>query len=251
MMVKFAWGGGRLNRFVRYHYVGTKEHRVAHSKRMVGNKCHLGCRHTEESKQKMSISKIGRKLTEETKQKMRGKKRTEEFKRNQRERMMGNKRLLGHVPTKETRQKNSESSKKLWVDPIYRDAILKFQKQLWADPVYHKEQRRRMSCGNSIRPNKPETQLIELLETIQPGDWKYVGDGSVVIDGKNPDFMHIDGERLIELFGDYWHQGENPEDRIAIFKPFGFKTLVIWESELGDVPKLIDKISEFAERGIR
>ena len=48
---------------------------------------------------------------------------------------------------------------------------------------------------------------------------------------KSPDIW--DGNRkLIELFGDYWHQGDDPQERIAHFEKYGFQCLVIWESEL-------------------
>jgi very-short-patch-repair endonuclease len=48
------------------------------------------------------------------------------------------------------------------------------------------------------------------------------------------------------LFGDHWHQGENPNNRAKIFEPFGYKTLVIWGSELQKEPDLVkSKIREF------
>ena len=50
-----------------------------------------------------------------------------------------------------------------------------------------------------------------------------------------------------EVFGDYWHRGQNPQDRIDTFKPFGFETLVIWERELNDIDAVAEKIREFQE----
>jgi len=44
--------------------------------------------------------------------------------------------------------------------------------------------------------------------------------------------MNINGQKkLIELYGDYWHKGQNPQKRINYFKKYGFKTLIIWEKE--------------------
>lgn len=55
-------------------------------------------------------------------------------------------------------------------------------------------------------------------------------------------------KKLIELFGDYWHKGEDPQDRINIFKKFGYDTLVIWESELKDINKVKNKVIKFNKR---
>ena len=97
----------------------------------------------------------------------------------------------------------------------------------------------------SMHPNKAELLLQEILEEILPGCYEYTGDGSVIIGGKNPDF--ISGNNLIELFGDYWHRGEDPSKRIAGFRKYGFRTLVIWEKELID-PELPQRISDFHTR---
>lgn len=70
-----------------------------------------------------------------------------------------------------------------------------------------------------------------------------------MINGKNPDFTNCNGKKkLIELFGDYWHKGEDPQDRINIFKKFGYDTLVIWESELKDINKVKNKVIKFNKR---
>jgi G:T-mismatch repair DNA endonuclease (very short patch repair protein) len=53
--------------------------------------------------------------------------------------------------------------------------------------------------------------------------------------------------RKSELYGDYWHKGQNPQDRIDMFKPFGFDTLVIWEKELKDMGAVTERIQEFHE----
>lgn len=96
-----------------------------------------------------------------------------------------------------------------------------------------------------IHPNKPETIILNLLNELSPNEWKFTGDLSLMINGKNPDFAHIKQKKLIELFGDYWHRGQNPKDRAKIFKPFGYKTLVIWESELKNISDVIKRIKKF------
>lgn len=115
-------------------------------------------------------------------------------------------------------------------------------KALWKNDEYVKK----LHKAYNIKPNKPETIILNLLNDLYPNEWKYTGDFSFMINGKNPDFVNCNGQKkLIELFGDYWHEGENPQDRIDIFKPFGYETLVIWEHELKDIKEVKNKIISF------
>ena len=120
------------------------------------------------------------------------------------------------------------------------------QKKMWVDEIYRKKQLRSIYIGQARKPTSPELLLLKLLNALYPNEWKYTGDFSFIINGKCPDFTNVNGQKkLIELFGDYWHRGENPQDRIDIFKPFGYETLVIWEHELKNKNKLIGKIQRF------
>jgi hypothetical protein len=51
------------------------------------------------------------------------------------------------------------------------------------------------------------------------------------------------------LFGDYWHRNDNPQNRIDIFKPYGYSTLVIWEHELNNVEELSKSLITFHAEG--
>jgi len=116
-------------------------------------------------------------------------------------------------------------------------------KILHRDPAYMEKVRKALN----IKPNKPETAILNLLNLLYPGEWKYTGDFSFTINGKCPDFVNCNGQKkIIELFGDYWHRGEKAEDRAAVFSPFGYRTLVIWERELKKPDLVINKIREFA-----
>ena len=97
--------------------------------------------------------------------------------------------------------------------------------------------------ARGITPNKME---LELLITLAPLGWQYVGDGQLIVGGKCPDFWNGD-HKLIELFGDYWHQGENPEIRIQHFRDVGYGCLVIWEHELRDEAAVKAKVCAFVE----
>jgi len=131
------------------------------------------------------------------------------------------------VVSDETRKKLSESQKRKFKDPEFLNKYYK---------------------GMNTTPNKPEKKLFSLLENLYPGQWRYTGDFSFTINGKCPDFVNCNGQKkIIELFGDYWHRGENPQDRINEFKPFGFETLVIWESEMKNIENVKNRIREFHE----
>jgi len=133
----------------------------------------------------------------------------------------------GVVVSDETRKKLSESQKRKFKDPEFLNKYYK---------------------GMNTTPNKPEKKLFSLLENLYPGQWRYTGDFSFTINGKCPDFVNCNGQKkIIELFGDYWHRGENPQDRINEFKPFGFETLVIWESEMKNIENVKNRIREFHE----
>jgi len=120
------------------------------------------------------------------------------------------------------------------------------EKQLenWKDPEYQQKQKE----ARDLRPNKCEVKILNVLNKFYPNEWKYTGDFSFLINGKNPDFTCINGKKLlIEHFGNYYHQGEDPEERKKIFAKFGYKTLVIWENELKDMEKVENKIRKFVE----
>lgn len=95
------------------------------------------------------------------------------------------------------------------------------------------------------RPNILETNFISLIKRNNL-PFKYVGDGSLWICGKNPDFINEEKKTIIELFGDYWHEDEDEINRTTHFKSHGFNTIVVWESEIKnlseeDIIKLIQE----------
>jgi G:T-mismatch repair DNA endonuclease (very short patch repair protein) len=114
-------------------------------------------------------------------------------------------------------------------------------KKCWKDPEFITKQMK----SRNVHPNKPENQLIDLFGFLSL-PYKYTGDGQFILGGKCPDFVNVNGQKkIIEMFGDFWHKDENPNDRMAIFEPFGFKTLVIWEHELKDLESVKQRILEF------
>jgi very-short-patch-repair endonuclease len=147
----------------------------------------------------------------------------------------------GKIVSEESKRKNSESNKGKRRSPgtEFKSEVLKSRYQ---DPAYIEKMRKAWN----IKPNKAEERMLELLNNLYPGEWKYTGDFSFTINGKCPDFVNCNGKKLIiEYFGDHWHQGHDPEERAATFRPFGYETLVIWGHETKDLTSIINKIRSF------
>lgn len=170
----------------------------------------------------------------------------------------------------EMMRRMSESLKKIWQDPSRRAEVSKRSKEMWLDPKYKAkmvkkqkrwwermdnpeviQRRKKMMAGMNLRPNKPETIILNILDDLYPNEWKYTGDGQIIIGGLNPDFINVNGQKLIiECFGDYWHtQKLKPyrvnEGRVKVYASYGYKTLIIWERETKDLDALKHKISSF------
>lgn len=140
---------------------------------------------------------------------------------------------IGKKPSIESRKKMSESR-------------LQYIRSLSLEENKEKIKNWMRTCRN--RPTKPEQIVNELLSTLYPKEWKYVGDGQIIIGGKNPDFINVNGQKkIIEVYGDYWHRGQNPNDRKQLFRKFGFKTLVIWQRELKEIEKVGNRLRRFCK----
>lgn len=155
--------------------------------------------------------------------------------------------------TLEQKSKRSERTKLLWQNPDYRVKVIKGmstgQLVKWQDIDYRNEMVRNLMKGNNIKPNKLERSLQSILDNYYPLLWKYVGDGSVIIGGKNPDFINMNGaKQVIELFGNYWHTIRAKEtmlERISHYNEYGFQCLIIWEDELKNTNTLVEKIGGY------
>jgi len=239
---------GRWNRFISGHNTKTKKSRSAMSLRTRG-KASWNKGLTKETDQrvlkysqkggKARKGKPGRTISEEEKQiigkansiKMTALWQDEEYRDRQR------KSHEGKIQTKESNEKKSRANK---------ISI----KKLWDNMSDEKKSARIMKTlqSNCICPNRKEKILFAILENLYPGEWEYALNINFMLNGKCPDFVNVNGQKkIIELFGDYWHRNDNPQDRIDVFTPFGYDTLVIWEHELKDLKGLRRKIFNFVE----
>jgi hypothetical protein len=143
-----------------------------------------------------------------------------------------------------------ERSREVWSNPETRKKASETHKKQWKDPEYVEIITKAVSKGCNNRPNKAEKKLNQLLQRIVPGEYAYNGnyECKLLLDNKFPDFVNVNGKKkVIELYGDYWHEGEDPQKRIDLFKQYGYGTLVIWEHELEHSHELVAKIMEFGD----
>lgn len=114
----------------------------------------------------------------------------------------------------------------------YRPKKLKPPQQTCQSPEIHEKQ----------EMTSPEAKLLNLLGA----DWAFVGNRKLKIGNVFPDFVNIKNERLlIEMYGDYWHREENPEERINLFEQLGYSCLIIWAHELEASNQVLIKIANF------
>ena len=160
------------------------------------------------------------------------------------------------VVTKETRQILSERNigKKQSLETVKNRSI--GMKRYWSDKEKKEKHIKGIMKASQVSPNKQEIKLDEILSSLFPNQYKFVGDGEMIIGGKCPDFINVNGQKkVIELFGDFWHSKEviglpeeqHAKERIECFAQYGYQTLIIWEHELSDKRRLLLKLGNFNE----
>ncbi len=224
----------------------TKEHRRKIS--ISNSKTHTGKILSKVHKKNISIGNTGKKRTPEQKrnisESLKGHYVSEQAKKKMRD------SHLGQVPD----IKGKHHSKKI------RKRLSEIGKEKWRDPKYREKQLKTIFAGHNTSPNKPERRVRNGLNKMFPGEYKFVGDGQVFIGGRSPDFINVNGQKkIIEMFGDFWHgekyrllafgdklsNKEHENQRIKHFAKYGFKTLIVWQKELKNIPKLKRKLLKF------
>ena len=236
--------------FGRQHTEKTKEELSEASKGE--NNHNYGKHHSEETRRKMSEAKkgiknpnFGKHLSEETRRKM------SEAKKGANHPMFGVHRFGKDAPmfakhhTEETRLKMREAHKKNWQDPDFIKKVFD---------------------GLNTKPNAQEKKVGVILQNHLPEQYAYNGDFScgISIGGKIPDFVNVNGEKIvIEVFGP-WHDEKHMRDHFdegiswkrtefgtkAHYSQFGYTCVVFWQEDLErkDVEAFV--LSELKKYGI-
>jgi len=214
--------------------LSAEHNRNAHTARMKN-----GYRHSEETRRKISETEKGKVVSEETKKRISKSKMGKRLSTSTEFKKGGTPWMKGKKHNDESILKNIEANKNRVTEEM-RKQTSERMRALWRNPEHAKK------CLSCNSPNKQEVRLLGILDRLFPSEWKFVGNGQLLISGKCPDFVNVNGQKkIIELFGTFWHKGENTQDRVDVFTPFGYETLVIWEKELSNKNKLELKLREF------
>lgn len=142
--------------------------------------------------------------------------------------------LCGRFVSDETKAKISVARKRFCRE--HPDAIRGVNNGMYGKHLSekHKKALLESQCFNTI--NKVELYALNYL--CQYG-FQYTGDRKKWFkfkDGvwKNPDFYSKAFDTVIEIYGDYWHRNDNPNDIITKYNDIGIKCIVWWEHEVYD-----------------
>lgn len=228
--------------------------RTEETKRKI-SETHKGKYPTIETKRKMSLIRKGK-----TYEKIFGQEKANEIKKKMSIIKIGNKNPAKRL---EVRKKISLALKGIKRKPftlehknnmsLARKGIKfteKHKKQLIKS--WNNEKRRNKTIQASLKAKKIliTTNEKKLLKIIQENKlpFNFVGDGKVVFNGFCPDFLSKNPKHIIELFGE-GHYDKNHKKRdkqkLRIYSSLGYKTLIIYNRELNNKNKVIEKIKEF------
>ncbi len=233
----------------------------------------LGCHHTAETKKKIGEKHKGKIVLDETRQKIslshqgnipwnKGKTGiySEETLQNWSKKRKGKSSpIKGCHRSEETKRKISKSKKQFYLEtgklppcvfpkgqvPWNRgltketdERVQKISEKLkgrntWSRGRHLSEETlHKMLKGRWKRPTSYERKIIKLISKYHL-PFKYVGDGQVIIGYKNPDFVEINGKKLlIETYGKYWYSEDYEEKRSKFFFTYNFKTLFLNDNDL-------------------
>ena len=92
-----------------------------------------------------------------------------------------------------------------------------------------------MGVGIIQLPTASEISVDLYKRDREPGEWLYNGNGDILIGGKRPDFININGKKeVMEVLGTYWHPEEDEGKLIEHYDKYGFKCWIIWEYDCYD-----------------
>lgn len=115
------------------------------------------------------------------------------------------------------------------------------------NPSWREARMSKVLASGRRHPNNLEKQLTTFISAHEL-PYKYTGNGSSWINHQNPDFINVNGQKVvIELNGCYWHgckvcgfgDTTSEVDRLRKYAEFGFKTIEIWEHDMTDEQTLL------------
>lgn len=138
--------------------------------------------------------------------------------------------------------------------PEVKDKMSKANKKNWTNPEYIKKTLK----ARRKKPSKPE----KIFNKMTPSCVYYVGNRAwwrKLNDDKyhNPDFKITGQNKVIEIFGDYWHDKKyfpetlTPRELIDLYAQAGLDCLVFWQREIYENSEQVrEKVNNFIISGL-
>lgn len=143
------------------------------------------------------------------------------------------KKLTGRELSLEQRRMISERQKRLYKEDPYRSSGPKnsmYGKKLSEE---HRKKLHDARYNYNKKMNGPESRVYDVIKNR---NFIYTGDRSYWLDfknghHKNPDFINETNQIAVEVYGDYWHRNDDPQDLIDLYNEIGWDCVVIWEHD--------------------
>jgi hypothetical protein len=122
------------------------------------------------------------------------------------------------------------------------------------DPKYKDKCIKAILNGCTKSPNKPESIINSLtsknVQFVGNHKWwrklRFLENGEYIEKYKNPDFKVKNQDKVIEVFGAYWHKDDDPEILINAYKEQGIDCLIIQEIDIyNNLDNVLNNISKF------
>lgn len=137
--------------------------------------------------------------------------------------------------TEKHRKANSEARKKEWADPVNRQKWSETRKgnrnAVGPHKITSEQAAENGSKAKRRRRSSLERQLDVFMNSIE---YKHDSELWIKHEGKRrqPDFVSYEEKKVIEIWSDYWHRGEDPQELVKWYEQAGWKAEVVWESEV-------------------
>jgi len=102
-------------------------------------------------------------------------------------------------------------------------------------------------------PNGEEIEVLNMLNQLFPNQYKFVGDGALMLGRKKPDFVDNTNTKIIEYFGSRYHKPSDEKKKKEFFRTFNYDTFCIWDYEFKNKKKrknLMKRIVKFHNEGV-
>ena len=151
-------------------------------------------------------------------------------------------------------KRHSEETKKTISEKISEVSAFHYKNK---EPGFQRKRRRAWAATMGKKgPGRSERKLGTILRKASPGTFRFVGSGTFIVDGLNPDWVSKSKRKIVELFGRAFHDKDHciwalpsrrtERGRRRVFRKHGYGLLVIWDDQLGDEKKLIRRVRRFA-----